>query len=92
MIQTVNKLMESENTYLRKVGWFVYDRLNQEFISMQEVEELLILLATDKLSEQLEKEYEEGTTTGTTEGYAVGYDDGYFDGKYGRPYRNNTIK
>lgn len=82
MIQKINRLINSENPYMRKMGWFLYDRLHQEVFTSSEIEEMLSMFDIEQYEEQIEKECEKGYARG----YSIGYENGYDDGEEGRDY------
>lgn len=73
MIHKINALMNSEYEFLKRIGWFLFDRNNgQDGLTSNEVEELIHMLEFENIESDLEDVRDEG--------YAKGYDKGYSDG------------
>lgn len=73
----INKLINSENEYIKQIGWLLYDRQDQNGgLNNDEVDKLVSVLldmSEESIDMLLEKEYQEG--------YEEGYNDGLRDGE-----------
>ncbi|AJA41428.1 hypothetical protein AXJ14_gp109 [Geobacillus virus E3] len=77
MILEINKLINSGDKYISKIGWLIYNREDQDGgLNKQELEELVELLAPLNFEDIFDEYYEKGKQEGFEEGYQIGLDDG----------------
>lgn len=77
MILEINKLINSENKYINKIGWLIYDRENQTGgLTKSELENLLELLTPINFEDIEYEQFEKGKQEGFNEGYSLGLEEG----------------
>lgn len=77
MILEINKLISSENEYINKIGWLVYNREDQNGgLSKNELTELLEFLTPLNFEDIEYEQFEKGKQEGFDEGYKLGKEDG----------------
>lgn len=68
MILDTNKLIESEFDILKKVGWLIYNREDQEGgLNKNELNDLLHIVTVNEMEKEYQQAYDEGFNDGFCE-------------------------
>lgn len=78
MILEINKLINSGDEYISRIGWLIFNREDQNGgLNKRELEELLeLLVPLDSLEDILDEHYEKGVQEGFEDGYKMGLEVG----------------